>query len=95
MRIQIKKSGNSAILRIPHDVLKELQLSIGENLEMNVTEKGLVFEKLEHPRKGWFDNVCPVEAKQEADLMESEFSETQQDNLDDWDLDEWKDGEEW
>lgn len=88
MKVQIKKSGNSATLRIPSDVLKNLKLSIGEDLLMNVTQKGMSFEKIEEPRKGWFDDICPITAKNEAMMMEKEFGSVQNTCLDDWDFDE-------
>lgn len=90
MRVQIKKSGNSAILRIPSDVLKELELSIGTDLSMTVTKNGLSFEKITQPRDRWFDDVCPKQAAHEGVMMEKEFGDIHSDGLDDWSL-----GEEW
>lgn len=90
MKVQIKKSGNSASLRIPSDVLRDLHLSIGEELSMTITENGLSFEKINHPRKGWFDNICSFSAENEAKNMEKEFGNVPDNSLDDWDF-----GEEW
>lgn len=90
MKVQIKKSGNSASLRIPSDVLRDLDLSIGEELSMNITENGLSFEKIARPRKGWFDNVGSAAAAHEAKAMEQDFGGVQGTSLDDWDG-----GEEW
>lgn len=90
MKVQIKKSGNSASLRIPSDVLRTLDLSIGEELSMTVTENGLSFEKIEQLRKGWFDNIGESVATNEAQAMENDFGDLQGTSLDDWGL-----GEEW
>lgn len=90
MKIQIKKSGNSASLRIPADVLRTLDLSIGEELSMVVTENGLSFEKVQQLRKGWFDNIGASAAANEAQAMEKDFGGLQGTSLDDWGL-----GEEW
>lgn len=90
MKVQIKKSGNSASLRIPFDILRDLDLSIGEELAMTITENGLSFEKIEQPRKGWFDNVSAAAATSEAKSMEKDFGGIQRTSLD-----EWERGEEW
>ena len=90
MKVQIKKSGNSATLRIPSDVLRNLDLSIGEELAMTITKKGLSFEKIEQPRKGWFDNIGSAVAANEAKAMEKDFGGVQSISVDDWDC-----GEEW
>lgn len=90
MKVQIKKSGNSASLRIPSDVLRSLNLSIGEELSMVITENGLSFEKVNQPRKGWFDNISAAAAANESKDMERDFGGVQSAALDDWEL-----GEEW
>ncbi|NLW06353.1 AbrB/MazE/SpoVT family DNA-binding domain-containing protein [Paenalcaligenes faecalis] len=90
MKIEIKKSGNSASLRIPSDVLRNLNLSIGEELSMTITEKGLSFEKIDSPRQGWFDNIDSAASLREAKDMEKEFGHVQSADLDNWDS-----GEEW
>ena len=90
MKVEIKKSGNSAALRIPSDVLKELNLSIGEELNMNIINNGLSFEKISKPREGWFDGISSVVAKNEAEQMEGDFGTIQDSCLDDWiGSDEW------
>ena len=53
--MQIKKSGNSATLRIPTDVLTQLGLKIGEDVVMQVNDNGFSIEKISHPRDGWAD----------------------------------------
>jgi antitoxin component of MazEF toxin-antitoxin module len=90
MIVQIKKSGNSAALRIPADVLRDLNLSIGEELSMSITDNGMSFEKISEPREGWFDGVCQISAKNEAEVMEQDFGAVQNTGLDSWGL-----GEEW
>jgi antitoxin component of MazEF toxin-antitoxin module len=90
MKVKIKKSGNSATLRIPSDVLKNLNLSIGEELSMSITDNGMSFEKIDAPREGWFDGICPITATNEAKMMEKDFGAVQNASLDDWDFgDEW------
>jgi len=84
------KSGNSATLRIPSEILKQLELSIGDEVVMSTTDKSMCFEKVTLPRAGWFDNISPECAAIEAKLMENDFSNAHNDGLDDWTL-----GEEW
>lgn len=91
MKITVKRSGNSATLRIPADVLNTLDISIGEELSMNINENGFSFEKIYTARQGWFDNICPMTAKKEAVIMEKDFADIQNTHL----VDEWDFGEEW
>ena len=84
MKVAIKRSGNSASLRIPSDVLKSLNLAIGDELSMTLTESGFSFEKIDEPRKGWFDAVTTEAAKSEAQTMENDFSALQAAQLDEW-----------
>jgi antitoxin component of MazEF toxin-antitoxin module len=84
MLLKIMKSGNSATLRIPTDTLKQLNLSIGDEVFMSTTEHGFSFEKAKKARDGWFIHVTPVCAEIEAKQMENDFSATHDDNLDDW-----------
>ena len=90
MKILIKKSGNSATLRIPSDVMKYLNLEIGEELTLNILEDALLFKKSTKARQGWFDNISTADAKEEAQAMEADFSAIQTESLD-----EWESGEEW
>lgn len=90
MKIQIKKSGNSAALRIPADVLKQLNLVIGEEMSMNITDTSISFEKISPPRKDWMQGVSPIAATHEANTMEDDFGVIQHHNLDDWEHgDQW------
>ncbi|MCL1126325.1 AbrB/MazE/SpoVT family DNA-binding domain-containing protein [Shewanella surugensis] len=90
MKIQIKKSGNSAAIRIPADVLKQLNLAIGEEMSMKITSTGMSFEKVTPPREDWFNDICPISVKNEANTMENDFDAIQNHSLDDWDHgDQW------
>ncbi|PSW29243.1 hypothetical protein C9J19_07990 [Photobacterium phosphoreum] len=88
--MQIKKSGNSATLRIPTDVLTQLGLKIGEDVVMQVNDNGFSIEKISHPRDGWADNICPVAALIEAENMTAEYT-----HLSGEGLDKWENGEIW
>ena len=44
MRTEIKKWGNSAVIRLPTTVLAELRLSIGSPVEMKTEHNRLVIE---------------------------------------------------
>lgn len=91
MIVKICKSGNSATLRIPPDILKELNFAIGEELIMTTSNNMISFEKKSMPRDGWFDNISPIAARNEAEKMEQDFG-----NPDDFNqLDEWEHGDEW
>ncbi len=90
MKVAITKSGNSATLRIPPPILKEMDLSIGEELDMSVSETKISFEKQQPPRAGWFENVSPIVARIESEIMELEFGRCQSDCMDDWEH-----GEQW
>lgn len=83
MKVEIKKSGNSATLRIPTDVLRSLDLVIGDEMVLNLTDQGLFFKKIENAREGWFDGIDDQAAKQAAESMEQDFSGIQNDGLDD------------
>lgn len=51
---------------------------------------GMSFEKIDEPREGWFDGICPITATNEAKMMEKDFGAVQNASLDDWDFgDEW------
>lgn len=73
MLIKIRKSGNSASFRIPADVLRELDLNIGDDMIMKTTKNMISFEKKPIPRDGWFDNIDPIAARNDADEMETDF----------------------
>lgn len=90
MKVLIKKSGNSATLRIPSDVMKDLNLAIGEELTLNILDDALLFKKTSKARQGWFDNISAADAAEEAQAMEADFATVQSESLDEWEL-----GEEW
>lgn len=83
MKVSIRKSGNSAALRIPPTVLKEMNLTIGEDMNMVVEKDRITFEKTGSARAGWFDNVSVIAAEKESEIMESEFGAIMDENIDD------------
>ncbi|UJF17762.1 hypothetical protein L0B53_12055 [Vibrio sp. SS-MA-C1-2] len=66
MKVQIKKIGNSAALHLPSNILKQLHLSIGEELSISMTDNGMLFEKVAKPREGWFNGINQASAKSDA-----------------------------
>ncbi|HIF9272071.1 TPA: AbrB/MazE/SpoVT family DNA-binding domain-containing protein [Photobacterium damselae] len=85
MRVQVRKSGNSAVLRIPPNVLRDLKIDVGDELDMSVNQDSVVFEKVKTPRDGWAESVCVQSAQEEADMMEQEFGRFQDESMDEWD----------
>ena len=50
--VHIRKQGGAAIITIPADLLKMLNLQIGAELELDVTKQGLIAKPvLQHKRK--------------------------------------------
>ncbi|MBS0350485.1 MAG: AbrB/MazE/SpoVT family DNA-binding domain-containing protein [Proteobacteria bacterium] len=47
MTVNIRKQGGAAIITIPSEVLKQLNIGVGSTLELSVTEQGFIA----HPTK--------------------------------------------
>lgn len=73
MVIELKKSGNSTSLRIPPEILKQLSINVGDKLNMTVIDGVIHIEKIAGVRDGWFDNINPISADNEAEQMNSDF----------------------
>lgn len=87
MQVTVRKAGNSTALRIPPEVVEQLNLSAGEKMTMTVNDNALIFEKQKRPRQGWFDNIDPMTACAESKAMEADFGGCQ--------ADAWEHADEW
>jgi len=54
MQTDIKKWGNSAVVRLPATMLTELALSVGSPIELRHEGGRLVIEPIRPVRQGWF-----------------------------------------
>lgn len=48
--VSVRKQGGAAIMTIPADVLKLLDISVGSTLELNVTKDGFIAQPKTHKR---------------------------------------------
>lgn len=55
MQTEIKKWGNSAVVRLPATMLAELQLTVGSPIELKQENGHLIIEPILPVRDGWFD----------------------------------------
>ena len=55
MNTEIKKWGNSAVVRLPATMLAELSLAVGSPIELKNEGGHLVIEPIRPVRDGWFD----------------------------------------
>ncbi len=55
MRTEIKKWGNSAVVRLPAALLAELDLGVGSPVELTHRKGRLIIEARRRPREGWFE----------------------------------------
>jgi antitoxin MazE len=60
MHTEIKKWGNSAVIRIPATMLEELRLKVGSPIELKHENGQLIIEPVRPVRAGWFE-AAPVE----------------------------------
>ena len=77
MKTKIVRIGNSQGIRIPKSLLVEAGLS--SEVELTVTERGLMLEPLGAPRTGWAEAAESLAAEVEAKVVEylpTEFDET-------------------
>lgn len=64
MQTEIKKWGNSAVVRLPATMLSELSLSVGSRIELKHENGRLVIEPVRPVRQGWFDS--PITSEEEV-----------------------------
>ncbi len=55
MQAEIKKWGNSAVVRLPASVLAALGFSVGARVELRQEYNRLIIEPIPSVRQGWFD----------------------------------------
>lgn len=75
MRTEIKKWGNSAVVRLPAPLLAELDLTVGSPIELRQENGHLVVEPIAPFRKGWFDTPPQVDSDLLADIPLDEGDE--------------------
>lgn len=56
MHTEIKKWGNSAVVRLPAAMLNELSLAIGSAIELKHENGQLIIEPVRPVRQDWFDS---------------------------------------
>ncbi len=65
MQIEIKKWGNSLAFRVPKDLVKSLQISEGQTLELELIEQGLLIKTKRRRSKlkleDMLENLGPLE----------------------------------
>lgn len=67
MQTEIKKWGNSAVVRLPATTLAELALSVGSPIELRRENGRLVIEPVRPVRQGWFESpIAPEEGAFES-----------------------------
>jgi antitoxin MazE len=82
MRASIKRMGNSAAILLTKPVLAHLQVSAGDELELDLQEGRIVLSPVErHPREGWAEA-----AKALAQVDDDAPAWPYFDNIDDEDL---------
>lgn len=71
MEVTVKAWGNSAGLRLPSSVLKQMHINLGDTLTMAVTEAGLLLKPVEQkPRYTLAELIaqCDLNASEPADM---------------------------
>jgi antitoxin MazE len=78
MKTKIVRIGNSRGVRIPKPMLEEAGL--GDEIELRLTDSGLVLEPLARPRVGWSDaarDLASSQGKVDADpFVANDFDDT-------------------
>jgi antitoxin MazE len=64
MQTEIKKWGNSAVVRLPAPMLSELDLIVGSRIELKHENGRLVIEPVRPVREGWF--ATPIAADEDV-----------------------------
>ena len=67
MTAKIIKIGNSRGLRIPKSVL--IQYAIGENVELDLVEEGIMIRPKKNPREGWEESAIRMAANGDDELL--------------------------
>lgn len=78
MRTKIIRIGNSQGVRLPKTLLEEAGL--GDEVEVRITESGIVLEPLESSRAGWAEaaRALASDERETADLfVPTDFDETE------------------
>lgn len=68
MSAMIRQFGSSAVVTIPKFFLEQLNLNIGDQIEISADQEAIKIKANQEPRKGWFDNICEEDLKREAEL---------------------------
>lgn len=68
MHTEIKKWGNSAVVRLPATMLTELSLKVGSPIKLKHENGQLIIEPVRPVRHGWFDSL-PVEDEDVFDTV--------------------------
>lgn len=68
MHTEIKKWGNSAVVRLPATMLAELQLAVGSPIELKHENGHLVIEPVRPVRQGWFETTSTKDEDVFADI---------------------------
>ena len=72
MKIKLINIGNSKGLRLPKTIIQ--QYKIGEDLQIELQEDGILLKPLTKPRTGWseqFENAVKPNEKQEKNWIEA------------------------
>ena len=77
MHTEIKKWGNSAVVRLPATMLAELSLVVGSPIELKHENGCLIIEPVRPVRQGWFDTP-PAKDQGVLDTIPVD------DGIDDW-----------
>lgn len=73
MDVKIQQWGNSAALRVPSTVLKQMGISLGDTLSMDITEVGLLLKPVQKkPRYTLAELIaqCDPSAPESADMAD-------------------------
>ena len=68
MKSKIVRIGNSQGVRIPKPLLE--QAGIGEDVELRVTDSGILIEGARRPRQGWREAAQALEERGEGGLLD-------------------------
>jgi len=78
MKAKIIRIGNSQGIRIPKPLLEEAEL--GDEVELRITDEGIVLERLASIRVGWAEaakDLCKEESGGEDVFVPTEFDDTE------------------
>lgn len=75
MHTEIKKWGNSAVVRLPATMLSELSLTVGSPIELKHENGHLIIKPVRPVRRGWFDLPPTTDDDVFADIPADEGEE--------------------